>query len=215
LGSPQELANTLSLQRKNVAATYRVLAAAQKWLQLVAPAVAAETRPFVRSIISRIVVHTAIVDVLLDKQALRNSLLGSGSSPIPTKADGCNGHLTLRIKARVQRCGREVRLVLPANSAGEITGHPLPSLIKAVARAHDWYERIVRGQLTGSRSIARASGLDERCVSRILQCAFLAPDIVESILDGRQPVKMTLENSRTRVPIDWAAQRQLLDFSGR
>jgi cystathionine beta-lyase family protein involved in aluminum resistance len=88
-------------------------------------------------------------------------------------------------------------------------------LIKAVARAHDWCERIVRGQLIGSRSIARASGRDERCVSRIFQCAFLAPDIVESILDGRQPAKMTLENLRTRMPIAWAAQRQLLDFSGR
>jgi hypothetical protein len=130
-------------------------------------------------------------------------------------ADRCNGLLALRIKARLKRCGGEVRLVLPANSGGEIPVRPLPSLIKAVARAHDWYERIVRGQLTGSRSIADATGLDERYVSRILQRAFLAPDIVESILDGRQPVKMTLENFRTRLPLDWATQRQLLDVSGR
>ena len=130
-------------------------------------------------------------------------------------ADRCNGLLALRIKARLKRCGGEVRLVLLANSGGEIPVRPLPSLIKAVARAHDWYERIVRGQLTGSRSIADATGLDERYVSRILQRAFLAPDIVESILDGRQPVKMTLENFRTRLPLDWATQRQLLDVSGR
>ena len=93
--------------------------------------------------------------------------------------------------------------------------HPLPSLVKAVARAHDWYERIVRGELSGTRSIAHATGLDERYASRILQCAFLAPDIVESILDGRQPARMTLENFRTSVPIEWPAQQQLLGFSGR
>lgn len=214
LDSPHEVLDALFLQKNNAATTQAVLAAAQKWSEQRASA-AAETRPFIRSVISRIVVHTAIVDVLLDKRALRNSLLGSGSSPIPTKGDGCNGHLTLRVNARLQRCGREVRLVFPANSGGEISAHPVPSLIKAVARAHDWYERIVRGQLSGSRSIAHTTGLDERYVSRIFQCALLAPDIVESILDGRQPVKMTLENFRTCVPIDWAAQRKLLSFSGR
>jgi hypothetical protein len=124
LGSPQELANTLSLQRKNVAATHRVLAAAQKWSQLVAPAVAAETRPFVRSIISRIVVHTAIVVVLLDRQSLQSALIGSAGSPTLTMADRCNGHLTLRIKARLQRYGGEVRLVLPAKSGGETPSTP-------------------------------------------------------------------------------------------
>ena len=116
---------------------------------------------------------------------------------------------------RLKRCGGEVRLVLPANSAGEIPVHPVQSLIKAVARAHGWYGRIVRGELTGGRSIAHATGLDERYVGRIFQCAFLAPDIVESILDGRQPAEMTLESLRTHLPIEWAAQRQLLGFSAR
>jgi site-specific DNA recombinase len=106
-----------------------------------------------------------------------------------------------------------VRLVLPANSGGETPVHPMRSLIKAVARANDWYRRIVRGELTGSRSIANATGLDERYVNRIFQFAFLAPDIVECILDGRQPAKMTLENFRTHLPIEWEAQRQLLGFS--
>jgi hypothetical protein len=47
-------------------------------------------------------------------------------------------------------------------------------------------------------------------VSRILQCAFLAPDIVERTLDGRQPHNMTLEHVRTPLPIEWAAERQSL-----
>lgn len=91
----------------------------------------------------------------------------------------------------------------------------MPSLIKAVARAHDWYGRVVRGELTGGRSIAQATGLDERYVRHIFRCAFLAPDIVESILDGRQPAEMTLENLRTHLPIEWAAQRRLLGFPAR
>jgi site-specific DNA recombinase len=153
--------------------------------------------------------------VLLDKQALRSALQGSISSSTPTNVNRGNGHLTLRIKARLKRCGGEIRLVLPANSGGEIPANPLPSLIKAVARAHDWCERIVRDELTGGRSTAQATGLDERYVSRILQCAFLAPDIVASILDGRQPSSINLEDFRTRVPIKWAEQLQLFGLAVR
>jgi site-specific DNA recombinase len=214
LGSPHEVVDTLALQGRNAAATQSILAAAQEWSKRLASAVAAETRPFIRSFISRIVVHTANVEMLLDKQALRSALLDRRSTTSP-RADPHNGFVSLKVKARLKRCGGEVRFVLPANSAGEIPVHPMRSLIKAVARAHGWYDRIVRGELTDGRSIAKATGLDERYVSRIFQCALLAPDIVESILDGRQPAKMAVENFRSHLPIEWAAQRLLLGFSAR
>jgi site-specific DNA recombinase len=209
-----EYFNALALQGRNAEATQSILAAAQEWSKRLASAAAAETRPFIRSLISRIVIHTENVDVLLDKQALRSALL-DGRSPTSPRANLHNGFVNLKVKARLKRCGGEARFVLPANSAGEIPVHPVQSLIKAVARAHGWYGRIVRGELTGGRSIASATGLDERYVSRIFRCAFLAPDIVESILDGRQPAKMALENFRTSLPIEWAAQRQLFGFSAR
>ena len=187
LRSPREMVDSLALRRRNEAATQSILRAAQDWSKRSASAGDGEMRPFIRSLISRIVVHTARVDVLLDRQALQSALFeGDSSSP---RADIRNGFLTLKLKARLKRCGREVRMVLPANSGGETPVHPTQSLIKAVARAHDWYRRIIRGELTGSRSIANATGLDERYVNRILQFAFLAPDIVECILDGRQPAK--------------------------
>ena len=215
LGSPHELVDTLTLQGKNAAATRSILAAAQEWSKRLASGAAAETRPFIRGLVSRIVVHTANVDVFLDKQALWSALLDGSRLPTPPRADRHNGFLSLKVKARLKRCGGEVRLVLPANSGREIPVHRVQSLIKAVARAHDWYRRIVQGKLTGGRSIARATGLDERYVRHIFHCAFLAPDIVESILDGQQPAEMTLNSLRTPLPIEWAAQHQLLGFSMR
>ncbi len=46
--------------------------------------------------------------------------------------------------------------------------------------------------------------------------AFLAPDIVEAILDGRQSVELTAESLKRlpALPTDWDAQRRLLGFSG-
>jgi len=103
----------------------------------------------------------------------------------------------------------EVRLVLPPDST---QGSPraVPSLIKAVARAHDWVHRIATGEAGNHRAIADQTGLSIRYVSRIMQLAFLAPDITEAILEGRQSPQMTLETLRDTPPADWMFQRKQL-----
>jgi hypothetical protein len=42
--------------------------------------------------------------------------------------------------------------------------------------------------------------------------AFLAPDIIEAILQGRQPADLTLARltNRLDLPLDWVAQRELI-----
>jgi hypothetical protein len=60
--------------------------------------------------------------------------------------------------------------------------------------------------------IAAREGADAGDVSRSLQLAFLAPDIVEAILDGRQPASMTATRLRRldRLPLAWDDQRAFL-----
>jgi site-specific DNA recombinase len=210
LRSPREVLSSLALHGRNAAVIESILAAAELGSKRLGSA-AAEARPLIRSLISRIVIHSETIEVLVSKQTLRCELLGS-RSPKASQVGQRNGLLSLKLKARLKRCGGEVRLLLPNNASADTPAHPAQALIKAVARAHDWFGQIIRGEQSGSRSIARATGLDERYVSRILQCAFLAPDIVERILDGLQSENMTLENFRSPLPIDWAVQRQALDF---
>jgi site-specific DNA recombinase len=116
------------------------------------------------------------------------------------------------IDAKVKRCGGEVRLLVPTDSANESPSRPVPSLIKAVARAHRWPEQIIHGELKGRHSIAQRTGLDERYVGRVLQCALLAPDIVEAILDGHQPLDLGIQKLLKNLPLDWIAQRRALGF---
>ncbi len=99
-----------------------------------------------------------------------------------------------------------------ATSDGEIVGKSAPALLRAIARAHDWRERLVDGSVHNGRSIAGRSGLNQRYVRRVLQCAFLAPDIVEAILDGRQPPNLTVRKLWRDIPTDWAEQRKRLGF---
>ena len=42
--------------------------------------------------------------------------------------------------------------------------------------------------------LARAKGVSATYVSRILRLTLLAPEIVEAILDGRQPAELQLDN---------------------
>jgi site-specific DNA recombinase len=120
--------------------------------------------------------------------------------------------IVLETEAKLKRCGGEVRLVLPPNSNGEIPGRSSPALLKVIARAHNWQERIVSGSAQDLRSIAQQTGLSQRYVSRILECAFLAPDIVEAILDGRQPHNLTVQKLWSKLPTNWHDQRKRLGF---
>ena len=91
-----------------------------------------------------------------------------------------------------------------------------------VPKLEPWHpiENIVSGNPTHKiytvRDIAREVGVDEGDVSRFLPLAFLAPDIVEAMRAGRQPVELTPEKlKRLRIlSKSWQEQRQLLGFTG-
>jgi site-specific DNA recombinase len=87
------------------------------------------------------------------------------------------------------------------------TTRNVPSLIKAVARADDWVDRIAKGEVRNQRAIAAELGVQKRYVGHIIRLAFLAPDITESILDGKQPPDLNVQKLIPRPPSSWAAQR--------
>lgn len=76
------------------------------------------------------------------------------------------------------------------------------------ARAQDWVDRIVRGEISNQRAIAVETGLDERYVSKIIPLAFLAPDMLDALLDGRLPTGVTLKDMSKTIPLDCVAQRK-------
>jgi hypothetical protein len=169
--------------------------------------------------VERVIVHQERVEVLVRRRGLRDPLIdGSSSDPFPNQDNlaGDPGDLVhLNVDAKLKRCGREVRMVVPPRSLLRMPSNPIPSLLKAVARGHDWRLQIIAGKVSGRRSLSKQTGLDERYVSRILQTAFLAPDIVQAILDGRQPADFTLERLRKDVPMNWAEQRLQFGFPSR
>ena len=54
--------------------------------------------------------------------------------------------------------------------------------------------------------LARAKGVHATYVSRVLRLTLLAPEIVEAILDGRQPAELQLDDLLEGFPLEWARQ---------
>ena len=85
------------------------------------------------------------------------------------------------------------------------------TLVKTLARAFRWRRLLETGDHGTVEEIARGEGINPSYVSRILRLTLLAPDIVEAILDGRQPPQLTL--ARLMKPFSAAGQvREVLDI---
>ncbi len=65
------------------------------------------------------------------------------------------------------------------------------------------------------RDLAERQGVNQGDVSRILPLGLLAPDIVEAILAGHQPIELTASRlKRIRdLPVSWPEQRRVLGFT--
>ena len=113
----------------------------------------------------------------------------------------------------MRKRGVEMRLVIP-NGRSSDAAKPDAALIKAIARAHRWMDALASGKHLSSATIAKTEGISTRYVGQLLPLAFLAPDIVEAILTGTQPVDLTAEMliKRVDLPLDWAEQRRVLRF---
>ena len=116
------------------------------------------------------------------------------------------------IPARIQRRGVEMRWVVGDAQEGLGAPRPDPALIKAVVRAHRWFDDLVSGRARSLRDIANVEGVTHRYVGHLMPLAFLAPDILAAIVAGTQPIGLTAEalTKRIDLPLGWAEQRALL-----
>jgi hypothetical protein len=122
--------------------------------------------------------------------------------------------LTIRIPIRLQRRGGRKLIMTPEGAAPP---SPKPrrddTLIKALVRAHRWRRRIENGKAKSITDLAEQEGVTDAYVCRLLPLTCLAPDIVEAILDGRQPRWLKLAEVLGNGPLDWSEQRASWCFS--
>jgi hypothetical protein len=125
---------------------------------------------------------------------------------VETRLDGDT--LVVRIPLRFQRRGGRKLIMTPEGAA---VPAPKPrrdeTLVRAVVRAHRWRRRIESGQAKSITDLAEQEGVTVAYVCRLVPLTCLAPDIVEAILDGRQPKGLRLTAMLENGPLAWEEQR--------
>ena len=91
--------------------------------------------------------------------------------------------------------------------SGPIPTRGDPALVKALARAHRWRRMLEAGEHGTVRELAKAEKVNETYISRALRLTLLEPDMVEAILEGRQPEGMTLPGLMEGVAVEWPRPR--------
>src|SRR5688572_13723435 len=115
--------------------------------------------------------------------------------------------LTIRIPIRLRRRGGRKLIMMPEGVAAPARKPSRDdTLIKALVRAHRWRRRIENGRAKSITDLAEQEGVTVAYVCRLLPLTCLAPDIVEAILDGRQPKGLRLAEMLGNGPVAWAEQ---------
>lgn len=118
--------------------------------------------------------------------------------------------VTVRVPISIRKRGG--RRVVLAPDGTDITAAPIhrhidSAMVKAIARAFRWRDMLENGEYATIREIAAAEKINESYVGRVLRLTLLAPDIVEAILGGWQPVGLQLDRLMKQFPVGWAEHR--------
>jgi hypothetical protein len=88
-------------------------------------------------------------------------------------------------------------------------------MIRTLGKAFYWQRLLDSGEVVNATELARQFKLEPGWVAEVLRMTRLAPDIVQAIVDGRQPRHINLHAVRGRqaeVPVNWDEQRVLFGF---
>jgi hypothetical protein len=139
--------------------------------------------------------------VVVDRGEIQIIRKVASSSAAGRDDDTPNIH-TASLPALRPRARKEVVIV-----DGHTTRRINHALILAIARAKTWMQDLRCGKYENTIEIARQFNLNDAHVRRLLRFGYLAPDIVEAIIEGRQPRSLTVKRLLKGIPCAWADQR--------
>jgi hypothetical protein len=165
----------------------------------------AETRELILTTVDRVIIdHDAIEVTLSIKEE-------GGSAASINDERTSESRNTLRLLLPTPRPRERKEIFIPGNSATPPRRID-QALILALARARSWMRALRKAEFIGTAEIAQRFGLSDAHVRRLLRFAYLAPDIVEAIVEGRQPRILTVKLLLRGIPLDWTDQRAAFGF---
>jgi DNA invertase Pin-like site-specific DNA recombinase len=167
---------------------------------------AGERAKLVRELVEKIIVDEKTITI-----KLRHGPLLGGDVPTCASDEPSDSTVELTAPVAFTRRSAETILVLPGLAQQNHSSRCDPALIRAIARGRAWFEELATGRARSLQELAKRNGISRRYIRRLVGLAFLSPELVEAILQGRQPVEHTATRlTEFDLPLDWTEQHKLL-----
>jgi DNA invertase Pin-like site-specific DNA recombinase len=172
---------------------------------------AARQRAFLTALIERIDVSANRIDIHFRPTRFA-ALLDIAATPLPSAAD--NESQILSVPIELRRSGREIKMLIDGTDPFA-TAKPDARLIKLLIRARRFNATLVGSDGVPFAALAKHAGVSPSYFTRLVRLNYLAPDIIQAILDGRQPRALTADKllAHSRLPLAWHEQRSVLGFA--
>lgn len=134
---------------------------------------------------------------------------------VPSRVMDDGRSITVRMPISIRRRGGRKLVLAPEGTnvtTAPIRRHTDDAMIKAVARAFRWREMLETGKYSTVREIAAAEKINESYVGRVLRLTLLAPQFIETILNGQHSPDLQLDDLMKPFPVQWERQQELFRF---
>jgi site-specific DNA recombinase len=193
-----------SMQQRLVA---RAADLGERWPELPV----ARQRAVLAALVERIEVSLDRIDIRLHPPRL-GALLNV--TPTPSQCMTDDEIQTLSVPVCLRRAGREIKMVIDGTDPFA-AAQPDMRLIKLLLRARQFNATLAHSESVPFASLAEREGVSRSYFTRLVRLSYLAPDLTQAILDGRQPRDLTPEKllKHSRLPLVWHDQRAALGFA--
>jgi site-specific DNA recombinase len=156
-----------------------------------------------RNLVSKVEVTVAGIQVGVSTASIASSL----STRV---REGTADHVYLYVRAQLRRSGRVVRLI-DVDRHSPLNPEPQAHLVRLLGLGSEWWLEIVRDGVTVTE-LARRHDVDKSYVTRVVRANFLAPTVVDQILDGAHPASLDAKHllALTNLPLCWEEQKREL-----
>jgi site-specific DNA recombinase len=193
-----------STQRRLIA---RAAEIGKTWSELPAT----RQRAFLTDLIERIDVGSNQIEIHFRPTRL-GAILDIAATPSPSATD--DEIQILSIPVQLRRSGREIRMLIEGTDPFA-PAKPDARLVKLQIRARQFNATLVDSDGVPYTALAKREGVSPSYFTRLVRLSYLAPDSIQTILDGRQPRDLNAEKllAHSRLPLAWHEQRTLLGFA--
>jgi site-specific DNA recombinase len=120
----------------------------------------------------------------------------------------------LSVPVRLRRSEREITMRIDGTDPFA-TAKPDARLVKLLIRARRFNAALLHSDDAPFAALAKREGVSPSYFTRLVRLSYLAPDITQAILDGRQPRELNADKllAHSRLPLAWNEQRTALGFA--